>query len=657
VTTAAQDTIVGFDLGDGESALAVASTSSASDPAVLKLPGSSRKQHITAVGEHPTRGILVGERAIVAEDVSPLYLTFKSREFGDPEVRTPVEWFVRRVISDVADQSHFEPKTTKFVFGAPSSWSGRDRREYASVLRAAGVPEVDVVAESRAALLYAKQSGELSAAELRGTVLIVDIGSSTTDYTIMRAADEIPEDLGDPRLGARLIDREILNRAVAAHARTEELRELLEADPSLRRRLELHCRLVKEDYFSLEQDYRTYPLSRTFTLFGPSGKELIDVELDGDAMDAILSTPMPALGEMSWREALERDLGRTKKKVSEPVSVVLLTGGPSRMAFVSEICARVFPEAKITLGVEPEFAIAKGLALVGHTSTRVNGFRADLRKLMDSGKIQQLVSEHLPALITAMGEAAATGIVEALVIPVFLDWRLGKYRTLDDVKSEIQKRARRFVDAKQKGDFKTLIAAWLNELQPKVTDLTSPICRRHQLPSDALALPPIDVKGGHVSVPVDTRVATATLDVLMQAVTATAVTATLIVVLALHIAAGPLAPFLLAGTVAVVLSKGKEELLRDLSGKNIPQRARKLLPEPTLRAKLLAKAPEQERDMAETFQTSVLSNVNGNRDRLVETFASRVSAQLEELAEQAEFIIKTKGTRRSDQFAGHPVKR
>jgi hypothetical protein len=651
MTTAEHDTIVGFDLGDGESAVAVAHASSASAPAVLALPGSTRNQHITAVGDHPTRGILVGERAIQAEDVSPLYLTFKSREFGNPEVRTPVEWFVRRVISDVEDRGYIEPNSAKFVFGAPSSWSRSDRRQYASVLRDAGVPSVDVVAESRAALLYAKQSGELSAAELRRTVLIVDIGSSTTDYTIMRGTEDVPEDLGNPHLGARLIDREILNRSVAAHPRASELRELLETDASLRRRLELHCRKLKEEYFALEEDYRTYPASRAFDLFGPTGKELIPVELDGASMDAVLGTPMAALGELSWKEALERDLQRTKEKLSERVSVVLLTGGPSRMGFVSEICARVFPDAKITPGVEPEFAIAKGLALVGHTSARVEGFRADLRKLMKSGQIQRLVSDRLQSLVAAIGETAAAGIVETLVVPVFLDWRLGKHRTLNDVKSEIQLRARRFVSDKQDAEFKQLVAAWLNELQPEIADLTAPICRRNQLPSDALALPLVEVDGGEVSLPVDTGVATETLETLMQAVTAMIVTATFIVVIALHVAAGPLAPFVLAGTVAFALSKGKEQLLRDLGEKNIPHRARKLLPEATLRTKLLAKADEQEREMATTFRTNFLTDTNGNRARLIETFAGRLNARLEELADEAEFIIKTKGVRRADQLA------
>lgn len=651
MTTTQQDNIVGFDLGDGESAVTVVRASSASEPAVLPLPGSTRKQHITAVGDHPTRGILVGERAIRAEDVSPLYLTFKSREFGNPEVRTPVEWFVRRVISDVGDEGYIEPRTAKFVFGAPSSWSRQDRRKYASILREAGVPAVDVVAESRAALLYAKHSGELSAAELRRTVLIVDIGSSTTDYTIMRAAEEVPEDLGNPCLGARLIDREILGRAVAAHPRASELRELLEADASLRRRLELHCRMLKEEYFAMEEDYRTSPLSRAFALFGPNGKDLIDVELDGASMEAALTIPMAPLGELSWREALERDLKRTKEKVAERVSVVLLTGGPSRMAFVTEICARVFPEAKVTRGVEPEFAIAKGLALVGHTSTRVDGFRADVRTLMKSGQIQRLVSDKLPSLISALGEAAASGTVEKLVVPVFLDWRLGHHRTLNDVQTEIQQRARRFVSDKQDRDFKQLIAGWLNQLQPEITHLTAPICRRHQLPSDALALPPVEFDGGEVSLPVDTGVATETLDTLMQAVTAMIVTATFIVVIALHVAAGPLAPFLLAGTVAIALTKGKEELLRDLGAKNIPRRARRLLPEATLRTKLLAKAAEQERELAESFRANFLSDARGNRARLVETFASRLSAQLGDLADEAEFIIKTKGARRADQPA------
>ncbi|MGO9900146.1 MAG: Hsp70 family protein [Solirubrobacteraceae bacterium] len=649
-------TIVGFDLGDGESALALARIEASAEPAVLQLPGSSRKQHVTAVGELPTGRIVVGEAAIKSDDVRPLYLTFKSREFGDPEVRTPVEWFVRRVVSDVVETGCIELRATKFVFGAPSSWSENDRLEYASVISDAGIGAVDVVAESRAALLWAKLSGELAPRELMGTVLVVDIGSSTTDYTIVRATEEVPEDRGNPLpLGARLIDREILNRTVAAHPRADELRDILENDPTARRRLEFHCRMVKEAYFGMEDHFRTYPLSVGYTLRGPRGKEILNVELDGAAMDDILTTPLAALGDRSWGEALELDLRRTSEAVGGSVSVILLTGGPSRMAFVTDICARVFPGVKITPGAEPEFTIAKGLALVGHTATHVSRFRADLRELKESGKIQALASERVPSLISAMGEAAVSGIVEKLVVPVFLDWRRGKYRTLDDVQNEIQLRAHEFLHDRQNTEFRKLIAAWLNNLQPAIADLTAPICRQHQIPSDALTLPPVEVEGSEISMPVDTGVATETFYILMQAVTAMIATATFIVLIALHAAVLPLAPFLLVGTFAVVRSKGKEELLRELGGKNIPRQARRLLPEATLRAKLLAKAPEQEREMAEAFRARFLGDASTNRARLVETVASHVNAQLEELADEAEFIIKTKATRRSDQFVTEPV--
>jgi molecular chaperone DnaK (HSP70) len=69
--------------------------------------------------------------------------------------------------------------------GAPSGWSSAVCSKYEDLLRSAGLSQVEVKPESRGALLFARDSGEvvMENGQFRGKILIVDIGSSTTDYT------------------------------------------------------------------------------------------------------------------------------------------------------------------------------------------------------------------------------------------------------------------------------------------------------------------------------------------------------------------------------------------------------------------------------------------------------------------------------------------
>jgi molecular chaperone DnaK (HSP70) len=65
--------------------------------------------------------------------------------------------------------------------------------------------------------MQAKEAGKLDYDKLRSAVLIVDIGSSTTDFTLVKSLHEIPLDFGRNALGASLIDKAIFARTLANH--------------------------------------------------------------------------------------------------------------------------------------------------------------------------------------------------------------------------------------------------------------------------------------------------------------------------------------------------------------------------------------------------------------------------------------------------------
>ena len=135
---ALETVIVGFDLGHGQTALALAYASKDAPPAVLALPGSTDKQHVTAVAEHPKLGVLVGEGAAGVRGVSRLYVGFKSPEFGAEPVRRPTTLFVQKVVADVQEKA-LVPRAGRVRWWSAPPPAGR-RRSGPPTPRCCGTP-------------------------------------------------------------------------------------------------------------------------------------------------------------------------------------------------------------------------------------------------------------------------------------------------------------------------------------------------------------------------------------------------------------------------------------------------------------------------------------------------------------------------------------
>lgn len=639
--------IVGFDLGHGETAIATTYAARSASPTVLRLPGSSRRQHVTAVAEHPQRGVLIGEHAAAARDVSAFYLAFKSPDIDDESVRRPVALFVGRLVEALRESGDIAyDGDVRWVFGAPSGWSRELRARYELMLASFGLAGVEVIPESRGALLYARDAGEVEVEpdRLAAGVLIVDIGSSTTDYTSVVSLRATPLDDGNPYLGAALIDREILRRVLAAHPERARLEELVHDSPADRRRLELICRRSKEEYYSTPAEHFVAdPGLRVGTIGSVptrDGELLFDARVSKADMDAVVGAPLAALDGRSWSEAFRADIAAAIDRLGRRPGVVLLTGGPSRMGFVVDVCRDVAPDGTLVLrGQEPEFAIARGLALAGRMAHRARGFRRDVRRLIDSQKVETLVGERLAGLVERLGAELADDLTERHLIPVFLRWRAGELRTLDDATAQIAAELQAEFEAHGVRRLQGAFAQWQNELIPELEELTRPICLKRGLDPKAMKLPQVEIRGGELDLRVQTTVGSDVLDNLADAISlvvAGVIATTLFGAGAAIIAStGPFAVVIAFFVALGVLGGAKDEIVRQAMAWEIPASARRLRGEAWFARKLRERAPEQEAKVAAQFAGELMDR----RAELASAVTAGIEQDLELLAAEAEYLI------------------
>jgi molecular chaperone DnaK (HSP70) len=482
---------IGFDLGHGETAVAKARVESIEPPEMLEV--NNKKVQITALGWHPDLGYLVGEQALIQAGVSQLQISFKQKPNNDPNYRKTIRSFLETYYRLLKDSKQIEGGTdSQFFVGCPSGWSVSDREEYQKLLKETGIPLLSVVPESRAAFMQAKEAGKLDYDKLKSAVLIVDIGSSTTDFTLVKSLHEIPLDFGSNALGASLIDKAIFVRTLANHEDKALLERVFEDYPHHQARCELACRKAKEDYFSNEPLY-SHPQSFARGFESINEQIYFIPQVNRAIAQEILNQPLSELGGNSWIESFREAVNEAKEKLDKQgivPRVVLMTGGASRMKFTREICEEIFPEpeTQVRPDPEPERCIALGLARVGRWDLRASAFKEEVNKVFDSKKLKDLIERHIPELIELLTKPLSNGLIENAVKPGLKDWRNNKIRTLADLESKMKEQAEEWIKSDRARQLvNTQCVTWFNsKIQPELAQETDPICQKYQIPRSSL---------------------------------------------------------------------------------------------------------------------------------------------------------------------------
>ncbi|MFD8968900.1 Hsp70 family protein [Streptomyces sp. NPDC059568] len=656
-------TIIGFDLGHGDTAVTKVHAGTRQDsaslgdrnapPEIVEL-GGDRKQLVTSVTVTPEGEVLVGEAAFEGAKESETFVAFKSPYLDREEVRRPLELFARRVVEEIRESRLTDSGRVRWIFGHPSGWDAEQVAGYRELLAGVCAPdEVSLVPESRAALLYARDAGDvpeseaLTSTSLTASTLIVDIGSSTTDYTSIVHGTSRPVDHGNVVLGAHLIDKAVLELAIDRSPDAERIRAALAAETSrsARQVLEITCRKLKEKFFSINpQRFANNPntgVRTTEEVFTRDGDVLeLRIKIDRNDMARLLDTPQPALDGLSWHNAYRRDLGAALSHTGGEVDMILLTGGPSRMRFVQETARELAPDAQVMLGTEPEFAIARGLALAGRMDERTRGFREDVERFLATETVSDLVNERLPQLTEAMGAAVASGLTENHVIPAFTAWRRRDIVTIDGMRNRIISGVNAELDSTDNVVLNKIVTDWMAELRPELAQHTAVICRRWNLEPTALSLPEVTVSGEKMTAQVSTSVATDVLDnistLVNVAISGVVATALFGAGSAIIMATGPFAVLFAAAAIFIGLSTAKEKIMEEIGDKDLPMAARKIRSEASMIRKLREQATEQEAALASELASQFRSDGSG---RLAREITASIEKQLTSVAAEVELLI------------------
>ncbi len=486
----------GFDLGDGESAVAWMRAGKRAEPQMIELRG--RKSVISAIGRHPEKGMIIGEEACQASGLEWLKVRFKSRYLTDPEGSGEmIEAFARTVLEILKKDGRMDSAETAFFFiGCPSGWSKPVREAYRAHFVAAGMVNCEVISESRAAFMFARESGELRVSDdlLTRPTLIIDAGSSTTDFTFVADLNEKSlraSDFGEVALGGGLIDRLVLEKNILRSPHAGEIAEILDRYPAYAARCEFEARRVKEIYFTQQMRGSHGTCESALKLYIGRTPLTLDISISDYDMEEILNRPLNELGGRSFVGAYRESLVRAKNELKHLLpETVLLTGGASRMPLIGDICGEVFPEAQVLRGLEPEYAIARGLCHALRIDQKTQGFSEAVHQLIESDDMENLVMDRLGELYRAVSEPLTGRLVDQIAPEVFRLWRAGGLKSINDISEEIAQRTRETLRSEEMREaLRPAVSEWVEALRPDVEKLTDPICDEYDLPRTSLRLP------------------------------------------------------------------------------------------------------------------------------------------------------------------------
>ena len=498
---------IGIDIGDGESAVTVVDSIGAMLPTVISL---GNKQSIRSIVGRRRGEPVIGDEVMLDRTVTDRSSRFKSRFLTDEASHEYIRLFALGLQQLVARS--VKDTEVKIALGCPAAWKQEDREKYAGIVSSAGFRNLYVVSESRAAFLYARHCNELqlSPESLRRPTLVIDIGSSTTDYAyIVDGKERDMGVFGEERLGGGILDELILDYAVEHSPDRDAIKDVFEKYPSWKSYCEINARDLKEEYFLNEELWAGEPCVKYPTIhIDANTSYTVRIPLSGAIMKELLDKNTEQLKGVSFRQAVQDTLERARNITKEhPVELLIVTGGASRMKFFRDACRATFPKANIALCNEPEFSIARGLGIAARTDDMLNQFRTQIHNYFDSGAVHKEVSLKLPHLLVDYVPKVADILGNEGIGKVIMDYP-GNILDTAQVDAYVNDKIDELLsDHNEMKEANKLVNTWVEKQLRDVQKKLDELCERYRIDKADMSLVKIraDVTLNKIHVPLGIR--------------------------------------------------------------------------------------------------------------------------------------------------------
>ncbi|MBO4919896.1 MAG: Hsp70 family protein [Erysipelotrichaceae bacterium] len=635
------DRFYGFDLGDAESAVTRLDKTEDLVPVVLTI--NEAKSFITAYALLRDGKLLIGEGACYAPDATKRKERFKSRFLTDPEATKDVRSFASGVLGELyLSGDLIKSDDCCFYIGCPAGWDKTAREEYRSIFEKTGYPPVKIISESRAALVSACQSKHLQVGYdiLNKPVLVIDIGSSTTDFAYIMGGKEVElKTGGEVFLGGGVMDEILLEESVKASPNEARIRKIFEESEPWKSYCDFAARRLKEKYFSDEEYWKDNECSQSVSIRQGLIPVRLTLKIDAEIADRLLNQKVERLSDKSFKEVFMDSLVLAKEAIKEKQpELVFLTGGVSRMPVIRNWCREVFDDAVVVTCAEPEFSVASGLAWCGKIDDELRGFKEEVSALVDSTTVEQIVEKHISELYQDAVETMVEPILEHVALPISERWRNGEIEKLSDIDPVMQTEIDTWLHTNEaRALLMQPVAKWLKTVSFELEEHTMPICVRHNVPYSSLSLNSF-LSMSDIEINVEAKNLFAVNEITWL------IDATISIVVGLLCGGGGVAlianglPGIIAGVVVslLILALGKDKMQEMLLNSNIPNPVRRVIPKSYLKARMGSISKQVKDNLYEKLEQEKNQQIS---QRLVKEISTQIESCLTKMAEVVEIPL------------------
>ena len=635
------DRFFGFDLGDAESAIARLYKEDQVSPEMIPVAGE--KSFITAYAQLTSGELLIGEKACYADNVIKRRLRFKSRFLTDSSSANDVKSFAAGVLGELYGSGDLvKNEETSIYVGCPAGWDKNAREHYREIFERAGYPPVKIISESRAALVSACQSKHLQVGVdiLSKPVLVVDIGSSTTDFAYIMGGKEVEmQTAGEVVLGGGLMDEILLDESVAASGLLrKKIQSVFDESEPWRTYAEFAARRLKEKYFS-DEDYWSRNKCVESIVLHYNLPVKLTLKMDQHIADKLVNKKLDKLGGRSFKEVFIASLKDVKGSIAgKKPELIFLTGGVSKLPAIRQWCSDVFSDAVIITATDPEFSVAKGLAYCGRIDEDLKEFKEDLDKLLNSNVIEDIVSKHITNLYKGAVDCLVDPISSKGALPIFEQGRDGEISKLSDTDVILQQEIASFLGEDETREMLAgPITSWLRPVIEELEEYTVPICIKHRVPYTALSLKSyLSVSDINIKVDAKELFAISEMTLLIDSI----VTALLAIMMStfsfIPFFADPSGIMVGIITSVVLLFLGKDKMQEKMLEVDIPKPVRKLVPKGAFSSRM----DNISSSVKESFYESLEQGKNDEiKKRMVEEISAQIQHTLVKMAEIVEIPL------------------